>query len=297
MSTKRMQTLTASGMILLECLFWGLGNPLLKIGLGVIPTFWCLSIRFVATFILVMLLFRKKLKHTLTRKTAVRCMPVSLFSAAAYLFAAWGLARTQATIAGFLMSLAVLFTPILSFLVYREKMRAVQWLPIAVVIGGMWLLCAGTVSGFGIGEVFAVLTSVAMAGMLVFSAKLLADVDALTLTAVQTGFTGLVCTAAALVLEGPAVLLTIPATGWWIMGYIVIVATLFAYLLQNYALARLPAAAVSLLMCSEPIFTAAASYLILRETLSLSGWIGAVLIMVSLVAATWLEQRSAAGAA
>jgi len=92
-------------------------------------------------------------------------------------------------------------------------------------------------------------------------------------------------------------LLTIPATGWWIMGYIVIVATLFAYLLQNYALARLPAAAVSLLMCSEPIFTAAASYLILRETLSLSGWIGAVLIMVSLVAATWLEQRSAAGAA
>ena len=71
---------------------------------------------------------------------------------------------------------------------------------------------------------------------------------------------------------------------------------LFGDFLQNCALEKLPSTTVSLLLTGEPVFTAAFSYLLLGETLSLLGWIGAGLIVTSVVMATTIEGCQAAKA-
>ncbi|MFQ8601039.1 MAG: EamA family transporter [Oscillospiraceae bacterium] len=66
-------------------------------------------------------------------------------------------------------------------------------------------------------------------------------------------------------------------------------------MLQNLALRRIPANTVSLLLCTEPIFTAAAAALLLGEALSGRGWLGAGMILASLLLASWLQLREERG--
>ena len=63
---------------------------------------------------------------------------------------------------------------------------------------------------------------------------------------------------------------------------------------MNLSLEKLPSTTVSLLLTGEPVFTAIFSYVLLGETLSFMGWVGAGLIVASVVLATCVEGRQEA---
>jgi drug/metabolite transporter (DMT)-like permease len=84
--------------------------------------------------------------------------------------------------------------------------------------------------------------------------------------------------------------------GWGIILYLAVGCTCVAYLFQNISLRKVPATYVSLIFCSEPIFTAIASYFLLDELLSISGFIGAALIMAGIVYAALLPEMPAEAA-
>jgi drug/metabolite transporter (DMT)-like permease len=44
----------------LQCLFWGIGNPVMKIGLDFIPPFYCLSVRYIFAFLIFMMFLGKR---------------------------------------------------------------------------------------------------------------------------------------------------------------------------------------------------------------------------------------------
>ena len=52
-------------------------------------------------------------------------------------------------------------------------------------------------------------------------------------------------------------------TGWLVVAYLALLCTCLSYVLQNTALTLLSSYAVSLLQCTQPILTAACSYLLL----------------------------------
>jgi len=292
MKTKK--TIQYGSLLLLQCLFWGIGNPVLKIGLDFIPPFYCLSVRYILAFLIFMLFLGKRVAANIKAAHLLPYMIISAFTAASFITSAFALMYTTATITGFLMSTVVIFTPFFSYWILKTKIDKKHVLPIVIVTAGLYLLCGGG-GGFalGAGEILALLCAVSGALMLVYSAKYLRDMDPLTVTVMQTGFTGLFCIPFALIFEDFTDLAGIPPMGWGIILYLAVGCTCVAYLFQNISLRKVPATYVSLIFCSEPIFTAIASYFMLGELLSFVGFIGAALIMAGIVYAALLPEAPA----
>ncbi|QHI71753.1 DMT family transporter [Aminipila terrae] len=289
---EKKKTLLFESMLLIECFLWGVGNPIMKIGLSVIPPLFCLSVRYILAFLIFLLFFAKKVFVNITVKKLIAYVIISAFTAASFITSAFSLMYTTATNAGFLMSTAVIFTPFLSYFILKAKIDKRHIVCIVIVTIGLFLLCSGNAGlSFGIGEFFALLCALASACMLVFSSKYLQDMDPLVTSVMQTGFTGLFCLVFALVFEDIPKLSSIPMLGWGVIIYLAIGCTCIAYLFQNIALRHVPATYVALSFCSEPIFTAIASYILLGEVLSLKGFLGAALIMLSIIMVSLLPEE------
>jgi len=73
---------------------------------------------------------------------------------------------------------------------------------------------------------------------------------------------------------------------WWLMAYLVLFCTLFAFFVQNYAVRQTSPARVAILMGSEPLFGAVFAMAWLGEVLTGLQALGALLILVSVILAS-----------
>lgn len=280
-------TLLYASLIFLQCLLWGIGNPVVKIGLETISPFWCLTFRYGLAFFLFLIFFGRQIIPHFKKEYLQSSIIIGLFTAASFSFSTFSLMLTQATISGFLLSLSVVFTPILSFFILRQKTSKRLILIILIVVVGMYFLCGnGGTFSFGAGEICALLSALTGAGMLTYSSKHVSDIGPFALSAAQCAVTAIVSLVLALIFEDVHSLATVSFEGWACIVYLAVACTCIAYSLQNIALRRVSATFVSLAFCSEPIFTAIASYIMLKETLSVSGFVGAILIAAGIVLAS-----------
>ena len=163
---------------------------------------------------------------------------------------------------------------------------------------GLYLLCSnGGAPSFGLGEILALLSSVALAGALVFGERGLEQLDAVTVAGTQIAASFVVALACALAFEPTVNVLAVQPMAWGTIAFLALLSTCLTFMLQNVSLTKLPSSTVSLLLTGEPVFTAAFSFALLGEVLSTAGLVGAALIVASVVAATWVEGRQAAPAA
>ena len=116
-----------------------------------------------------------------------------------------------------------------------------------------------------------------------FGERALQDMGVMSATALQLLFATVACFVCAFAVDDVSVLPDVSVVAWLIVAYLGIVCSIGGFLLQNKAVPNLSSRAVALLQCSQPILTAAASYFILGESLTLIGMIGAVIIIVCLV--------------
>lgn len=168
--------------ILLQSFLYGLGNPLTKIAFASITPLWCLAFRFGLAFSLFAIFFATRLRKQLQALSASQYLPAGLCMASAYISCNLALEGTTATNVGFIMSLSVIFAPLLSIIVLQRPYK-ISHLPIQLlVILGMYLLCSnGGTFSFNQGDLWALLTAVSVAGALVFGEKSLKATDAIPL--------------------------------------------------------------------------------------------------------------------
>ena len=273
------------GFILLQSVIYGFGNPLTKIAFKSITPFWSLSVRFTIAFIVFMLFFGRRIIGSLKSVEPKIYLPAGICMATAYITCNLALSWTSATNVGFLMSLPVIFAPILALLIYKVKYRLIHIPVQIVVVIGLYLLCFdGEKLVFGKGEITALITAISIAGALVFGEESLKQLDAVALSAVQAGITALISLPCALIIENTEILVHVTIPAWLVVLYLAIFCTNIAYMLQNSALKYISASTVSMLQCTQPILTAIISYLLLREKLSTLGIIGAAIIILCIIA-------------
>lgn len=276
--------------LILECMFWGLGNPVVKIGMQSIGPFYCLGLRFLLAFLICYGLFHKKIKRQINKNNFKDAVLISVLNAAAFIFSTLALMYSSATIAGFLMALAVIFTPFMSYVILGKKLRKRTFLFVALVVLGLYFLCGSQGSfTFGLGELLALLSSVSFAAAITYSSKHVANVGPEVLSTVQSGGAAVICFIFAFIFEDFHALTQTTFFGWFTVVYLAIGCTVVAYLLQNVALKHLSAVFASLALCTEPIFTAIFSFFLLGERLTGIGLLGAVLIMASIVLASFFN--------
>lgn len=281
--------------VVLQTVIFGSGNAITKLAYESITPMWCLAIRFGLATLVFAAFFGPRIVRQLKGVRVGAWLPAALCMAASYLACNVALDLTTATNVGFLVALPVVFAPLLSSIVNRRR-YPLAFLPFqAAVVAGLYLLCSnGGAPSFGLGEVLALLSSVALAGALVFGEKSLQQLDATTVAGTQIAASFAVALVCALAFEPPVNFATVQPVAWGTIAFLALLSTCLTFMLQNVSLTKLPSATVSLLLTGEPVFTAAFSFMLLGETLSTAGFAGAALIVASVIAATWVEGRQSA---
>lgn len=280
-------------MIVLQCLIYGIGNPITKIAYESITPFWCLAFRFTLAALLMAVLAGRKAIIELKAVRIGNWMPSALCMAGAYILSNLALNLTDATTVGFLMSLPVLFVPVLAvFILHRPYYR--KFLPIQLAAAaGLYLLCSnGDTFYFGLGEILALVTAVCTAGALVWSEKSLKSMSPVTISFVQITITAILSVTGAFLFERRTDLSVIQPAAWLVILYLAVFCSCISYLLQNVALLHIPSSLISLTQCTEPVFTAAAAFAVLGEHLSGMGWWGAALLLTCIVYGNYMEKKT-----
>ncbi|MDP4090925.1 MAG: EamA family transporter [Bacillota bacterium] len=282
-----------ASFIMLQSVVYGVGNPLTKVGYESITPFWLLTFRFSIALLIFFLFFGKRLISQLRTAKFLQYFPASLCMAVAYITCNLALNWTSATNVGFLMSLPVIFTPLLAIAILHQKYDF-RYLPLQIIlIIGLYLLCSNK-GGFTFnkGDIFALVTAIALSGSLVFGKKSLESLDAVTISAAQAGVTACMSLICALVFDDFSIVPNIAPAAWGVIIYLALTCTCIAYVLQNSALVHLSSSTVSILQCTQPILTAVCSFIILRETMSYRGILGGLIIIGSILAANMLKENT-----
>ncbi|GMA27465.1 DMT family transporter [Arenivirga flava] len=210
----------------------------------------------------------------------------------------WGVYLTSATNAGLLISLALVMTPALEGLASRS------WLPrsyfvtaVAAVVGVALLVSEGGLRAPTAGDALVILAAVVRALHVTASARLTrgrAD-SSLAVVFVQM----LVCAAAFSLFAGPALptaVATLGGSGWLSIAFLGLLCSLFAFLVQLWAVRRTSASRASILMGAEPIWAVVIGVVVSGETVGTAGLIGAVVIVTATYAGQAIERRQREGA-
>lgn len=264
-------------LLLLVALVWGTSYGVAKQALAFYPVLGFLAVRFCLTFLILLPQLRGA-----GRSAWAPGLPLGGVMLAIFLCETYGVLLTSASNAAFLISLCVVITPFVEWLLLGERPDGRLLPAVGLSLLGTWLLSGGVDLQFNLGDGLMLLAALLRALLVCLTRRLTADsqVPALALTAVQTGVIGFGCLLlGSLLLPGGLPPLPTAPAFWAGSLYLVLFATLFAFFVQNHALRRSSPTRVALLMGSEPLFGALFAVLWLSEQLSLQAWLGGLLIV------------------
>lgn len=254
---------------------WGTSYLFMKLGLGVLPPFTVLALRFCIAFLIVASIFFKQLNHTWRTIGNGTLLGVLTYGMCALLIL--GLKTTTASNAGFLTSTAVVMVPIFhAFLVKK--------LPdISVIVGtilttvGISCLTLQQSLVFHSGDILCFVGAVIYAIYIILTDKLSKQDDGLLLGIWQIGFAGLYSSVSALIFETPS--LPSSTIGWVAVLGLAVLGSAFAFVAQPVAQKYTTPEHTGVLFSLEPVFAALFAFIFLHETMSGRGYLGVILVM------------------
>lgn len=273
-------------MLLAVAAVWGSSYGIAKSSLAVYPALGLLALRFGITFA-VLLPALRPLRHagwrTWRHLTGTGALLLGIF-----LCETFGLLLTQATHAALLISLCVVFTPCVEWLLLGRRPVRAEWTAVLLSLIGA-LLLSGT-QGFELNRGDGLILAAALLRALnvcVTKRVMIAtpNLPVLSVTVVQSGVVAGGSLIAALAFA-PSQWQPLPSFEarpefWACVLYLVVACTLFAFFAQNHAIRLRSPTRVALLMGSEPIFGALFAMAWLGESMSMAGWAGGGLIVIS----------------
>jgi drug/metabolite transporter (DMT)-like permease len=211
----------------------------------------------------------------------------------------WGVHLTSATNAGLLISLALVMTPVL------EGIASRVWLPrsyfiaaVAAVVGVALLVSDGGLRAPTLGDALVIAAAVVRAVHVTASGHLTRGRTESSLGVVLVQM--VVCAATFSLLAGPelpAAALRLDAGGWFDVVFLGVLCSLFAFVVQLWAVRRTSASRASILMGTEPVWALLVGMVIARETIGPVGIGGAALIIAASYAGQGIERRHREAAA
>ena len=274
----------AALLIILQDLLYGFGDPITKIAYESVPVFSLLAVRYTIALTVLLLIFGRRILQGLRTARIRSWLVPGLCIGSCYILSNIALSLTDATAVAFLRSLSTVFTPLLMIFTAKARMRRSHIFILGAVLIGLYLLCCTNgLKSFGIGEILALCSALLMAGSLEFARQALDDIDPIALTAAQAAISALLAMICAFIFNGGLQLQSATLPAWGVIFYLGICCTMLGYLLQNQAMRTIPSRTVALIQCACPVLTAVFSFILLHETLSVRGIIGAVIILVSVI--------------
>lgn len=292
-----MKKIRAGILLLVTTFFWGVTFTIVKDAISQVDVFVFLSQRFLMASALMLPFALLRLGKLNGRILLHGCILGTLLFAS-YAFQTVALKYTSASNTGFLTGLNVVLVPLFGALLFRLPVGRNIRLGVALAVPGLFLLCSNGTLSLNYGDLLATICGGCVALHLLFTGRFArhAASDVYLLTTLQLTTVGVLSLATA-TLNGHRVFVWHPQLLWTLV-ICVLIATVFAFLVQTSMQRFLSPSHTALIFCTEPVFAAAYAYAAAGERLGFYGVVGAVLIFAGMVISEVLpdETRAAEGA-
>ena len=208
----------------------------------------------------------------------------------AYITQTIGLELTTASISGFLTGLYVVLTPLLAWLVLKQKISLKIAIGAVLAAIGLGVLSgAATTVEFQIGQIWLIVCAVLYAVHLLVLGKFGQGRDSYRFAMLQIGFVAIVTWVFALADGYQA-----PPNGsvWFAIVFTALLSTVFAFWVQTWAQTIIEPSRVALLITSEVIFTALLAVGVGQEPLTLTMVVGGSIMVVAMLLVEWPTSKS-----
>lgn len=273
-------------MLILVTFGWGISYYLVDISLTDMDPFTLNAHRFLGAFFLALLLSGRKLKKV-NKTTLKYSLITGSMLMLVYFSMTFGVKYTTLTNSGFLCSLTVVFTPLLGWMIWKQKLdKKLKW-TIFLCFIGIALLTLNDDFSFNIqnlaGDLLSILCALSYALDLHLTEKAVSkkEVDPYLLGVFQLGVTGILNFIMAVMLETPH----FPTEGnvWAAVIFLSVFCTGLAFIVQPIAQQYTTASHVGVIFTLEPVFSGFVAYFLAGEVLTTKAYLGAALMIVSIL--------------
>jgi drug/metabolite transporter (DMT)-like permease len=254
--------------LVLTTVFWGGSFLFSKIGLREFHPLWFVLSRFVLATAIMLVVFGHRLKQ-LTWSTVRRGVIVG-----------FALGITNITFV-FGISLFILFIPLVTKLVWKERVGRINLAGIGLAAAGIWLLATGGEAGLNQGDLVSTLCAFFIACHIIAVSKVLKDDDVYLVSMVQ--FATVAIMAATATFFTDAQLAPVSTLAMIAVLFCALFPTIFCFTIQNRYQRYVTPTSAGLIYTLDPVWSLVAGYFVLGEVLSGVEWLGCGMIFLAVL--------------
>lgn len=256
--------------------------------LGEIGPFDVMFLRFTLAFVILSLVFRKRLKAAGLR-SIMQGAGLGILLAALMVLEMHALKASDTVVVSFLENSAVVFVPLVAAALFKIRLNISTIVCAGVALSGIALLTVSGGAAVGIGDAYALAAAMLYSLFIVFSGRFARESDPIVLGIAQMGSGGLICLLCTCAFDTPQLPQT--AVGWGCLAVLVLVCSVFGFAFQPVAQRHISDVQAGMTCALNPVFASIIGVLALGESLSPISLIGAVLVLSALIASTALSKR------
>jgi drug/metabolite transporter (DMT)-like permease len=285
-SGTRRTTLLATATLLAVTACWGSTFFLIHDLLERVPTLDFLAVRFAIASVTLIALA----PHALGRLSADarrQAVVLGCLYGVAQILQTAGLAKTPASVSGFITGMYVVATPVFAALILRSRIGLLTWIAVGLAMAGLGVL---TLSGFsvGYGEVLIFVAAMLYALHIVGLGAWSDPQQALGMAIVQLIVITVICTVGT---APNGIVLPDRLGDWASLLYMAVFAAAGAMIGQTWAQAHLSATRAAIIMSMEPVFAALFAVLLGGESATVRMVFGGLLVLAAMLLAELAPRR------
>ena len=277
-------------LLLIVAILWGSSLTVVKVAQDTFRPNMILAIRFTVSALILALIFWKKLK-TMTKHDIKNGLLIGVFLFMAYSVQTIGVGYTDPGRSAFLSASYCVIVPFLAWFALKKKPDRFNLIAAGLTIGGIYFVSMAGGNGTSVfdegkeaimGDGLALLAGLLFAAHIVAVTKLSEGKDPILMTILQFTMAAILSIIVTLVFEdNSAIVLSKKAV--FGVGYLAIMCTTVALLLQNIGQKFATASSAALILSTESIFGILIPVMMGIETLTTNKIIGFVLIFIAIV--------------
>ena len=274
-----------SGLLLIGIL-WGMGFVTVKIGLNAgMNTFYLMWLRFLGSFVLLSILFRKKIKKV-SKDDLKAGVILGIIQYFGYVFQTYGAAHTTVGKNAFFTAINVIIVPYIFWILNKKRPDIFSFSASIICLIGVGIMSLDSNLNFthlNKGDVMTIISAFFFALQVAYTGYFGRKVHPMNLVLLQMLVGGLLFAGTQFATSGLREV--IPLHGETLMAiiYAVVFSTAIPMLLQIYCQRLTTATRASILMSTESMFAPIFAFLVLGEMMTLRVALGAVFILFSVV--------------
>jgi drug/metabolite transporter (DMT)-like permease len=282
------ERLLSDGYLLLAAVIWGIGFVAQRLASFHLGFNAFNGIRFLIGGLVLLLIFRKRLRDQWSGFGWMTLAGSVLFVASS--LQQIGIGTTSASTAGFITGTYVVLVPVILAVFWRKRTSLYTWLAALVALGGTYLLSTGgSVITPSTGSLLLLAGSFIWALHVIVVGLAVQKVDVFAFSAGQFLVSGMIHILMSFFIQ-PVTLSALRAS-WLPLLYAALLSVAVGFTLQAVGQRKAPPADAALILSLEAVFAALAGVYFLKESMNPVQVIGAVIILAAILFAQWIVMK------